>query len=93
MANAVPFTLRDDPAGTVLRAHLGRANDQVAELRHGGPALVIFQGPQAYVSPSWYATKQQHGKVVPTWNYVVVQARGTPVVIEDHAWLRAQVDA
>jgi transcriptional regulator len=53
---------------------------------------VIFQGPQAYVTPSWYPSKQEHGKVVPTWNYVVVQAWGRPRLIEDATWLRAQID-
>ncbi len=53
---------------------------------------MIFQGPQAYISPSWYATKREHGKVVPTWNYVIVQVRGTPMVIEDRDWLRNQID-
>ncbi|GGE81928.1 FMN-binding negative transcriptional regulator [Sphingomonas prati] len=90
VANVVPFTL--DSVGDVLRAHLARANEQVAQLRDGSPTLVIFQGPQAYISPSWYATKREHGKVVPTWNYVIVQVRGTPMVIEDRDWLRNQID-
>ncbi|WP_010544098.1 FMN-binding negative transcriptional regulator [Sphingomonas elodea] len=93
MANLVPFTLHPDGAAGVLRAHMARANEQVAQLRTGVPALVIFQGPQAYVSPSWYETKHAHGKVVPTWNYVVVQARGTPTVIEDRDWLRTEIEA
>ena len=55
---------------------------------------MIFKGPQAYVSPSWYATKAEHGKVVPTWNYIVVQASGHLVQKDgDPAWLRAQLDA
>jgi transcriptional regulator len=92
IANLIPFTLIEaGPLGT-LRAHLARANEQLDELRTGTPALVIFQGPATYVTPSWYASKAEHGKVVPTWNYVVVQARGVPRVIEDHAWLRAQID-
>jgi transcriptional regulator len=57
------------------------------------PVLVVFQGPQAYVTPSWYAAKAEHGKVVPTWNYCIVQARGTASVHEDPVWLRAQVQA
>lgn len=92
MANVVPFTLRVDPPVAVLRAHLARANEQVAHLQEGSPILVIFQGPQAYISPSWYATKREHGKVVPTWNYVIVQVRGTPVIIESQDWLRDQID-
>jgi transcriptional regulator len=92
MANVVPFTLGVEPTSAVLRAHLARANQQVAHLEKGSPVLAIFQGPQAYISPSWYATKSEHGKVVPTWNYVIVQVRGTPRVIEDQDWLREQID-
>ncbi len=90
MANLVPFTLQTE-RGPVLQAHLARGNEQVAQLREGAPVLVIFQGPQAYVSPGWYATKRVHGRVVPTWNYIVVQARGTPTLIEDANWLRRQI--
>lgn len=93
-ANLVPFTLVPGEGGPdLLRAHLAKANPQLADLRAGGEALVIFQGPQAYVTPAWYPSKQEHGKVVPTWNYILVQAHGRPCVIEDAAWLRAQIDA
>ena len=54
---------------------------------------MIFQGPQAYISPSWYPTKREHGKVVPTWNYIVVQAWGRPRVMDDADWLTAQIGA
>lgn len=91
IANLVPFVLTTTADGDVLRAHMAKANDQLASLREGGEALVIFQGPEAYISPAWYPSKQEHGKVVPTWNFVVVQAWGTPVVIDDPAWLRAQI--
>lgn len=91
IANLVPFFLAATPQGDVLRAHMARANDQLASLRAGAEALVIFQGPQAYVSPAWYPTKQEHGRAVPTWNYAVVQVRGTPRVIEDPDWLLAQI--
>ena len=91
-ANPVPFTL--DPSrgafGT-LRAHMARGNGQRAALEAGNEALVIFQGPQTYITPSWYASKAEHGKVVPTWNYVIVQARGVPVLIDDTDWLRTQI--
>ncbi|MBZ9648513.1 FMN-binding negative transcriptional regulator [Sphingobium sp. 3R8] len=93
-ANLIPFTLQSDAGELgVLRAHLAKANSQLADLRGDVEALVIFQGPQAYVSPSWYPTKRLHGKVVPTWNYVMVQARGRPVIIDDPDWLRMQIDA
>lgn len=94
LANPVPFLL-DTPDGTppILRAHLARANPAwraIAE-QPEVPVLVVFQGAQAYVTPSWYETKRQTGKVVPTWNYVVVQARGRAAFIEDDDWLRGQI--
>ncbi|MCA7014846.1 FMN-binding negative transcriptional regulator [Dickeya dadantii] len=92
-ANLVPFVLTDDGAFGTLRAHLARNNPQVAELRAVGEALVVFQGPDNYISPDWYPSKQAHGKAVPTWNYVMVQARGAPMVIDDADWLRRQIDA
>ena len=93
MANAFPF-LVDAGASTkgTLRGHLARANPQWHELATVDECLVVFQGPQAYISPSWYATKRETGKVVPTWNYVTVHAWGRPAVIEDAAWLRRQID-
>lgn len=93
MANPVPFmVVEGGPYGT-LHAHMARANTQLDALRAGADALVVFQGPQAYVTPSWYATKAEHGKVVPTWNYVMVQVRGRPRVIDDADWLRRQIGA
>ena len=91
-ANLIPFSLHVDADAGVLTAHLAKANDQLDDLRSGLEALVIFQGPQAYVSPSWYATKREHGKVVPTWNYIVVQGRGLPELIDDKDWLLTHVD-
>ncbi|MCX7961038.1 MAG: FMN-binding negative transcriptional regulator [Burkholderiales bacterium] len=92
-ANHIPFELDPAPApfGT-LRAHVARANPLWRGLSREPRALAIFQGPQAYVSPSWYPSKREHGKVVPTWNYAVVHARGTLRAIEDRAWLRALVE-
>jgi len=92
-ANLVPFTLDASrgPYGT-LKAHFAKANTQFAALSAGGEALVIFQGPETYITPSWYPSKLEHGKVVPTWNYVTVHAWGSPVVVEDPAWLLAQIN-
>jgi len=91
-ASLVPFSLdRERGAHGTLKAHLAKGNDQFDEFAAGGEALVIFQGPETYITPSWYASKQEHGKVVPTWNYVVVQAWGRPVVTEDPAWLLGQI--
>ncbi|MDG0854926.1 FMN-binding negative transcriptional regulator [Roseateles puraquae] len=79
----VPFRLdrTRGPFGTLV-GHVARANPV---WRAPQPSLLVFGGPQAYVSPGWYASKPLHGKVVPTWNYAVVHARGTPVVLEDAA--------
>jgi len=90
-ANSVPLLIDPEPApfGT-LRAHVARANP-VWRDAHERDVLVVFQGPQAYVSPNWYPSKAEHGKVVPTWNYVMVQARGRLRAIEDTAWLRSFV--
>jgi len=93
MANPIPFLIDTDrSANGTLRAHLARANPQCEELSQVSEALIIFQGPQEYISPSWYATKPQTHKVVPTWNYATVHAWGRPVVIEDQKWLRRQID-
>ena len=92
-ANSVPFVLDADAAGGpgVLRAHVARANPLWREARDDVDSLVVFQGPQAYVSPSFYPGKAAHGKVVPTWNYVMVQAHGRLRAIDDTAWLHAFV--
>jgi len=89
-ANHVPFQL-DRAAGEfgTLRCHVARNND--AWWHPGAKCLVIFQGPSAYISPSFYASKKEHGKVVPTYNYVAVHAHGRITVYEDHKWLRALV--
>lgn len=91
IANLVPFTLADTGDKGTLRAHIAKANDQVDALKAGAETLVVFHGPEAYITPSWYAAKKEHGRVVPTWNYAVVQVRGTPRVIDDTVWLRAQI--
>jgi transcriptional regulator len=92
-ANHVPFLV--DAAASergTLRAHLARANPQIAELANVSECLVVFQGPQQYISPSLYPTKQETGKVVPTWNYITVHAWGRPQVMDDASWLRKQID-
>lgn len=92
-ANHIPFMIDPEPPpfGT-LRAHVARANPAWRDFSRDVEALVIFQGPQAYVTPSWYATKRQTGKVVPTYNYLVVHAYGPLRAIEDPAWLRGFVE-
>jgi len=94
IANPVPFVLHaDEGEQGVLRAHLARPNPQWKAIAAGAEALVIFTGVERYVTPAWYASKQEHGKVVPTWNYVTVQVRGPARAIEDAAWLRTQLDS
>ena len=79
--------------GGVLRGHLARGNPHWKTLAAGQPALAIFMGPHAYVSPQWYPGKKVDGKAVPTWNYAVVHASGAIRPIEDAEWLRAHVTA
>ena len=92
-ANPIPFVWDADPAGGpgVLRAHVARANPVWREARTDTESLVVFQGSQAYISPGWYASKAEHGKVVPTWNYCSVQGRGRLRVIDDAVWVHAFV--
>jgi transcriptional regulator len=90
-ASYVPLLISDDAA--TVTGHVARANPQWGRADVSVPALVTWVGPSAYVSPSSYPSKEEHGKVVPTWNYVAVQARGTLVVHEDDAWTRTLVRA
>jgi transcriptional regulator len=76
--------------GWHLAGHVARANPLWRDA-DGQEVLLVFHGPQAYVSPAWYASKAEHGKVVPTWNYATVQVRGRLRAIDDAAWLRAFV--
>ena len=92
MANLIPFTLHVGGEYGILRAHLARGNKQLDALREGAEALVVFQGPECYVTPSWYPSKAEHGKVVPTWSFAMVQVRGIPQVIDDASWVRAQIE-
>jgi transcriptional regulator len=88
-ANHVPFEIDPNPAPFgILRAHVARANPVWREFSKEVEPLVIFQGPQIYITPSWYQTKRETGKVVPTFNYIVVHAYGSMRVIEDAGWLR-----
>ncbi|OUZ10078.1 transcriptional regulator [Aeromicrobium sp. PE09-221] len=85
----LPLVWRED----LLIAHFARANDHWREIADGSPVLVIVGGIEGYVSPSWYASKREHGRVVPTWNYESAQIRGRARVIEDPDWLRGAVTA
>ena len=92
VASHVPMLL-DAAAGErgTLLAHVARANGQWRDTIAGTKALAIFNGPDAYVSPSWYPSKQETGKVVPTWNYIAIHAYGEPEFFDDAERLRALV--
>ena len=89
-ANHLPLLIDPlpSPQGT-LRGHVARANPLWRQVQKAeAEALVVFQGPQVYVTPSWYPEKRASGKVVPTWNYAVVHARGPLIIHDDRDWLR-----
>jgi transcriptional regulator len=90
VADHVPLLIDPDPAplGRLL-GHVARGNPVWQTV---GEALAVFQGPAAYVSPSWYASKEATGKVVPTWDYAVVHAHGRLRAVDDSTWVRDQVE-
>jgi transcriptional regulator len=92
--NHMPF-LVDATRGEhgTLVGHVARANTIWRSFSSDVESVVILQGPQTYITPSWYASKREHGKAVPTWNYAVVHAYGVPQAIEDKEWLLAHVTA
>ena len=92
IASHVPMLLDSDPApyGTLL-GHVARPNKQARGAIAGTEALAIFQGPDAYITPSWYETKRETGRVVPTWNYTMVQAKGRAKMMDD-VWLARQIE-
>jgi transcriptional regulator len=77
--------------GDTVIAHMARANAHWREIGEHAPALLVCAGPQAYVSPGWYASKAEHGRVVPTWNYATVHLRGRVRVHDDPGWVRTAV--
>jgi transcriptional regulator len=92
-ANHIPLLLTDAEPHGKLQGHVARANPLWKEDSVTGEVLVVFHGDESYISPSGYATKAEHGKVVPTWNYVAVHAYGELRVIDDPDWILAQVSA
>ncbi len=91
-AHHIPFLLHPNGDGTVsLRGHVARANPLWRHLDGALEALVVFHGPDAYISPRWYPSLAIDGRVVPTWNYAVVHAYGSPRAIADAAWLSAHL--
>ena len=89
--NHVPFylSIEDDASYGVLQCHLARSNRVWQRIENVSSVLAVFQGPDAYVSPSWYPTKADTGRAVPTWNYLAVHAEGCATVIQDPEWLYA----
>ena len=84
---------RERGAHGVLEGHLARANPQSRQIENGAEALVIFSGHDAYITPEWYAAKREHGRVVPTWNYIAVHAYGTLRLIDDPHALHRHLEA
>ena len=90
-ASHIPMVLEQNGAMGQLRGHISRGNMQWRDYNPSVEALAIFSGPQHYITPNWYPEKQDTGKVVPTWNYVVVHAYGYLKIMEDAEWLRAHL--
>lgn len=93
-ANHIPFHLiaEKDASLGILQCHLARSNPVWRRLQGGASVLAVFKGPDAYISPSWYATKAETGQVVPTWNYLAVHAQGNARLIEDPTWLKQHLN-
>lgn len=92
-ADHVPLVLYDEGEWGVLRGHVAAGNPLYRETQGADAidALAVFRGPQSYVTPGWYASKTEHGKVVPTWNYVAVHARGPLRFVREADWLMAHL--
>jgi transcriptional regulator len=87
----LPTVLKEEGAFGTIECHLSRANPHWKDLAEGSEAMMIFQGPDGYITPNWYATKAATGKAVPTWNYAIVHAYGRPEVMEEKEWLLRHV--
>jgi len=90
-ASHLPTVLKDDGPYGVIECHLARANPHWSDLAEGNESLMIFQGPEGYITPNWYPSKALHGKAVPTWNFAIVHAYGRPEVIKEKDWLLRHV--
>ncbi|MGC9369736.1 MAG: FMN-binding negative transcriptional regulator [Paracoccaceae bacterium] len=88
----VPVVVRREDGRLSLETHIARSNSHWRALGPHIGSVAIFQGPHAYVSPSWYPSKEEHGKVVPTWAYIVVHAHGVLEPTTDYDWLRRHLD-
>jgi transcriptional regulator len=91
-ANHIPLILVENESFGTLQGHVARANPIWRENLSEIESLAVFHGSNTYISPSFYATKKENAKVVPTWNYAVVHAYGTLRIIDDATWLRSQIE-
>jgi len=93
VATHLPTVLKVDEASPLgrIECHVARPNPQWRTFAADAEALMIFQGPEAYIRPGWYPSKAEHAKVVPTWNYAVVHAYGKLEAVQDKDWLLAHV--
>ncbi len=91
-ANHIPLILVETGSFGILQGHVARANPIWRESLSEIESLMVFHGSNTYISPSFYTTKEENGKVVPTWNYAVVHAYGTLRIIDDAVWLRSQIE-
>jgi len=85
-ANHIPLLLNQSAGKDVLQGHVAKANPLWKNIANKSEVLIIFNGPNCYISPNYYPTKQENGKAVPTWNYVTVQVKGTVSFIHDEHW-------
>ncbi|MFT5760380.1 MAG: transcriptional regulator [Alteromonadaceae bacterium] len=85
-ADHIPLLLKHVNGKDVLQGHIAKANPLWTNVKDDSEVLVVFNGPNCYISPNYYPTKQEHGRVVPTWNYVVVQVKGIISIIHDDQW-------
>jgi transcriptional regulator len=90
-ASHVPLVLHHEADGPGLRGHFSRANPQARAADPVSEVLAIFHGPEAYISPSWYPTKQESGRVVPTWNFIVVHVQGRLRFMDDRTFLESHL--
>jgi len=91
-ATHLPVILRDIEGKDVIQAHIAKANKLWQSVKSGSKVLLIFNGPNCYISPNYYPTKKDSGKAVPTWNYVAVHVKGNISFIHDEQWLRNMID-
>ncbi|MDU0112700.1 FMN-binding negative transcriptional regulator [Psychrosphaera aquimarina] len=91
-ANHLPVTIVESDGGMAIHAHIAKANKLWQSVEQGADVLLIFNGPNCYVSPNYYPTKKENGRAVPTWNYVVVHVKGNISFIHDEQWVYRMLD-